>query len=1164
MKKQTPLEFESIRLDRMPGFPPHALFGVTKLEPGVTLITGPNMSGKTTLANAMSAVLWPSLADRKAEVTAVIRHEDSDWSLKIEDRSVQSCQRDGQASDPPELPSAEVSSRYHISLVDLLQLDSGPDQLAAQIARETAGGYDLPRAAAEVGATTSVPSHRKEVGALDSTHRTVKELKRGQEELERRETQLAALEEERLQAEQARVEMPRIEAAQELREGIREAAAAADELATFPAAMEHVTGSEEENLQSIRNKIDREREALAKCRQQHEAAAAEIAAIGLVDGGPSGDQIRSMRNQLQSLDALEDRVAQRAEERTRAAARVQETLAALGAPPSDDAPTLDSAGIAELENFAKEAERHAGLHQALKKQCSLLEAGMSETFEDVDRLSRGRNHLVGWLKTPTQAAASAPVSRGPFLAVTALLALSGLLLILLVHWGFLVLLAAGLAASAIALRGSARPSSTTRDHFEREFLATEVGRPTAWTVEAVGQLLVEIQEREALGRLQQERRVELRRVRADLAEAERALSALTEERHRLLESHGAAPPAERESGDAAFFFFVKLATEWRLARTAETEASAAVAEASAQALALGEELLKALAPFGYDTVGSAAKLQGALDDLADRRATLQRVTAELRAAEAQCKVHEERIADLEREVAELFAGLELPDGDEAGLRDLLRQLEAYAVNLTKRQDAEVRRATVAGRLERLGGNKELEELGDEDLARRLREAQAQEASWEHAVEQIADTKRQIAEAGGRTVLTDALAMEEEAREELRRCMDRDLDNVAAAVLVDHLNEQVRSRSRPPVFQRAAALFAEITAGKCRLDMEDGDHARFTVVETGDLRARDLSELSAGTRVQLLLAVRLAYVELQERGVALPLILDETLANSDEERALAIIEAMSTLAARGRQLFYFTAQHDEVAKWTAMSAQFGQKPPKMIDLATVRALERAREIPLPEPAKLPDEPLAPVEGEEHEAYGRRLGVSGIDPRVESVEGIHIWHLLDEPSVVHALLVRRAPTWGQLRVLHDAAGGDERLIDRPRMQRMRAAALAIEISAEQWRIGRGKPVTRAELRTSDAVSNSFIDAVSELAQTCGGEATKLIAALQDGSVSRFRSDKSKQLSEYLEQEGYLDTRPRVPEADALPRVMGALQGCLEAGEISENRIAELVASVYSFRE
>jgi len=76
----------------------------------------------------------------------------------------------------------------------------------------------------------------------------------------------------------------------------------------------------------------------------------------------------------------------------------------------------------------------------------------------------------------------------------------------------------------------------------------------------------------------------------------------------------------------------------------------------------------------------------------------------------------------------------------------------------------------------------------------------------------------------------------------------------------------------------------------------------------------LDRLSAGTRVQLLLSVRLAFIEQQEQGYRLPIILDETLANSDDEKAEQIMHAVLEICRNDRQVFYCTAQMDELDKW----------------------------------------------------------------------------------------------------------------------------------------------------------------------------------------------------------------------------------------------------------
>jgi uncharacterized protein YhaN len=112
-----------------------------------------------------------------------------------------------------------------------------------------------------------------------------------------------------------------------------------------------------------------------------------------------------------------------------------------------------------------------------------------------------------------------------------------------------------------------------------------------------------------------------------------------------------------------------------------------------------------------------------------------------------------------------------------------------------------------------------------------------------------------------------------------------------------------------VFRKARDLFTDFTAGSFRLEIDEGVKPSFRAVETSSGRGVGLDQLSSGTRVQLLMAVRLAFIEEMESGHQLPLILDEILGNTDDLRASAIIDATIEICRLGRQVIYFTAQHD---------------------------------------------------------------------------------------------------------------------------------------------------------------------------------------------------------------------------------------------------------------
>src|SRR5690606_1449114 len=99
------------------------------------------------------------------------------------------------------------------------------------------------------------------------------------------------------------------------------------------------------------------------------------------------------------------------------------------------------------------------------------------------------------------------------------------------------------------------------------------------------------------------------------------------------------------------------------------------------------------------------------------------------------------------------------------------------------------------------------------------------------------------------------------------------------------------RDRPQVFHRARERFARMTHGAYRLELDDGEIPSFRAIDTATGEGKSLDQLSSGTRAQLLIAVRVAFVESIETGLRLPIILDEALANSDDVRADAIIQAV---------------------------------------------------------------------------------------------------------------------------------------------------------------------------------------------------------------------------------------------------------------------------------
>ena len=383
---------------------------------------------------------------------------------------------------------------------------------------------------------------------------------------------------------------------------------------------------------------------------------------------------------------------------------------------------------------------------------------------------------------------------------------------------------------------------------------------------------------------------------------------------------------------------------------------------------------------------------------------------------------------------------------------------------------------------------------------------------------------------------------------------------AAAVTGDLLTKWVRGvaieRARPQVFKRANELFVQFTRGTLKLDLDDqASSPRFRAYQ-GSSAPRPVDQLSVGERVQLLIAVRVAFLE-QDEPTRLPLLLDETLGTSDDMRVGVIIDAIIEIARQGRQVFYFTAQHDEVGKWIARLTE-SKTPHRVIDLAQVRHLSKAAVSPLQITPVTTLQPPAP-DNMSHNQYGQALGVPNINPSVETLDNLHLWHLIEDVTLLHRLLCHQITSWSQLQTLLEHHGAGLAAMSDGQIQQIRAAAKAIEVACSAWRVGRGKQVDCQVLLDSNCVTDSFIGDLRDLAQRMDGDARAIIRALEQGQVSRWRTKNTEGLREYFEENGFLvNDAPLEPETIRI-QVLAAVEKDLRDHRIDVSFIDRMIGSL-----
>jgi len=141
--------------------------------------------------------------------------------------------------------------------------------------------------------------------------------------------------------------------------------------------------------------------------------------------------------------------------------------------------------------------------------------------------------------------------------------------------------------------------------------------------------------------------------------------------------------------------------------------------------------------------------------------------------------------------------------------------------------------------------------------------------------------------------------------------------------LEHANTTIQNRFSPELGRRTAEIFGELTDGRYSGVVLDRSF-HLSAEPLGDTVYRDAGLLSAGTADQLYLAARLAICDLAlPKDRALPIILDDALANFDDERCTAALRWLKR-EAEHRQILLFTCHSREAEFFANDSEVFIQR------------------------------------------------------------------------------------------------------------------------------------------------------------------------------------------------------------------------------------------------
>ncbi len=259
---------------------------------------------------------------------------------------------------------------------------------------------------------------------------------------------------------------------------------------------------------------------------------------------------------------------------------------------------------------------------------------------------------------------------------------------------------------------------------------------------------------------------------------------------------------------------------------------------------------------------------------------------------------EERIEELRCGLPEL-AGLELPallvtadraESLRAELRGLDHQWQAHADGAD-------------GFSEQLR-NSTLDEVQDERqrLARQMRERDEERTRELASAETV---RRALQSREQETVALERGQQLEGLRAQLGGAVDRFVPLALARHLMEAARVRFEKTQQPQLLVEAGRIFEQLTLGEyVQLTRSVGQTTELQAIPKTGL-AKTAAEMSTGTREQLYLAIRLAYLkQYSQRAEPLPLVMDDVLVNFDEDRAKQTLRVLSDFS-QSHQILFLT-------------------------------------------------------------------------------------------------------------------------------------------------------------------------------------------------------------------------------------------------------------------
>ena len=1147
-----PLIFKKLTIRKLPGMP-GGIRAFDELADGINIIAGPNASGKSSTARLIRTMIWNSPPGPETDAEASFVTGADNWDVRL-GPGIAELQRDGSPDELRGIPGKDASHRYMLAMHELVT--EKEQSMAQHIARVSIGGYDLDQAAKELAYSSGFRNRRAtEYTDLETAGKKRAEISRQQQILKRDEEVLGSKKQEYEIIRQAGDLTDFYEKLVRYLEAKNKLNTLQAVFDAFPASMAHVHNEDYTRVCELEEEIEKAEMAIRTARQEIRRCEDVLGSLGLPTSGVPARDIDAMRIHTEKLKDLEDDVDELVQRIETARAQAREALKgiAIGGP-SEDWEGIELEDVHKLDEFLRQAQLITSrLHQVESRLAEMQSAIRECSKQDPAILNDGINLLRRWTKKEGPAGLSFR-----WFMITAIFIVGSPIAAVVLGWPGLAL---ALPALFMAWKGYKAKGDDQAVQYRADYEKLDLPVPAAWNIQEVGITLEALEKEYESAKKREGLNSKIKDLSDEKTELQTQMGNIARQHADFAEELKVVPglPEKHLESNSGMYHFLTRLKQWQVHHAEAAGHKAAMDLALSEA---GEVLSKVnglLKGYGLEPASDATTARVLQRELEQKAADFKEASERMARQRDIITEREEQAGRDRKRILDIYHRIGLEEGGKEILRKLLEQLDAYS---EARADLDMAGRELASHKAALQGqplyNKQREDserLSLEEARRLVSQNKDLYARLEESNSAIATIEAQIGQARRGQDLEKALAEEEKSLEALTGLFEKNLAGCTGQLIVDQLKKESRDRSRPKVFHKANELFNQITLGRYELRLDESGDTAFRAYDTLFRRGQGLDELSTGTRIQLLLAVRLAFVETQEEHLRLPLLADELLANCDDIRARAIIDAMIGISKAGRQVFYFTAQHDEVGKWKAVLKAQEEVDYRVTYLEGEDHTE-SRFSPagegwtdlgfdheVPEPGGL-----------SHGEYGKKLKVPGFDPVHDDSARLHLWYLQEDTQVLHQCLLAGIRRWGQLESFI-AHNGKVPGLTGDVLAPMREKARLLERFCELYRKGRPRRIDAGTLLESGAVSDKFMNPVRKLLDSLDRNPLRLIDELKAGRVPRFQAAKAEELRIYLEEQNIIDgLDPLDPD-----EVLLSLQAFLSGLDLDRRQAGEFIRRV-----